>query len=172
MTLHTQGISLPPCCFARETYWKCYLELFLQSCLSSRSWYEDTVNITMQLTGRYFSLLSKNGFQQGIVDENVLLLKGTRHGSHWGELRQGSHLCPLREIDLRWTLPLAGTSLMHLQPGGSAPVHPSLSIRSYFRVGPVLRLVLYSIPRPKQSSGKTCVQWRASEPLPRIYLSG
>lgn len=63
-------------------YVKHYLELFFQSCLSAHSWYEDAIDIAMQLIWRYFRLFSKNGFQQGIVDEDVLLLKGTVYGSN------------------------------------------------------------------------------------------
>lgn len=90
-------------------YSKQYLELFFQSRLASYSWYEDAVNVAVQLTGRHFCLLSKNGFQQGIVDENVLLLKGRGHDGHRGELWRDT-TCFLQEIYLQGALPLAGTS--------------------------------------------------------------
>lgn len=75
---------------------QCYhLKLLLQSCFSSYSWYKDAVDIAVQLTGGHFSLLSQNGFQQGIMDEDVLLLKGTTgvRGQTTQSLRLPS-LCP------------------------------------------------------------------------------
>lgn len=110
---------LLPCFFTKEMYAKHYLELFFQSCLSSYSWYEDAVYIAMQLIWRYFRLLSKNGFQQGIVDENVLLLKGSAYGSHWAELCRGGHLYLIPKIYLWGALLPTGPSLVnsfkHLQ---------------------------------------------------------
>lgn len=78
-------------CLYKRRYPEPYLELLFQPCLSSYSWYEDAVNIAMQLTWRYFSLLSEDGFQQGIVNENVLLLKGRMCGGHWGVLLRESY---------------------------------------------------------------------------------
>lgn len=117
--------------FHQRNVEKRYLELFFQSCLSSYSWYEDAVHIAMQLIWRYFSLFSKNGFQQGIVDENVLLLTGTIYGSHWAGPLRGSHLYPIPKIHLGWALPVAGTSpwiSSSITPIWVAPILTCLSI--------------------------------------------
>lgn len=88
-------------------YSKHYLELFLQSCLAPDSWCEDAVNVTVQLTGRHFSLLPENGFQQGIVDEDVLLLKGRGRDGHRGELCRVPRF--LQELCLQRALPGQGS---------------------------------------------------------------
>lgn len=51
-----------------------YLELFVQMCPAAVSWCRDAVEVAVKLAGCHFCLLPQNGFHQGIVDENVLLL--------------------------------------------------------------------------------------------------
>ncbi len=51
-----------------------HLELFLQMRRAAVSWSCDAVDVAVKLASSHFRLLSQNGFHQGIVDEDVLLL--------------------------------------------------------------------------------------------------
>lgn len=55
-------------------HWSVHLELFLQSCPAAVSWSCDAVEVAVKLAGCHFCLLPQNGFLQGIMDEDVLLL--------------------------------------------------------------------------------------------------
>lgn len=50
------------------------LELFLQMCPAAVSWCRDAAEVAVKLAGCHFRLFPQNGFHQGIVDEDVLLL--------------------------------------------------------------------------------------------------
>lgn len=51
-----------------------HLELLLQVCPAIMPWCHDAVKVAVKLAGPHFCLLPQNGFHQGIVDEDVLLL--------------------------------------------------------------------------------------------------
>lgn len=61
-----------------ESHLSLHLELFLHMCAAAVSWCCDIVEVAVKLAGRHLRLLPQDGFHQGIVNEDVLLLDQPR----------------------------------------------------------------------------------------------